>query len=241
MSKQPLGLEPATKPTKVLRNKKNDKPSTTDPTDPDAVPAFETSAGIPARSPATKPVMVNKYALENFNNSQDPVVIKHQMEAANVAALFSKRAIRPDEVAALRRRMFEVVTHGLEDVAEVMAGSKVWSNTQVRLFSILTERVMPKLSTISVDDNSAKKLDEMSMEELEGIVLGRKKHEAIDAVVKQGQELNEAAEKSESLSAAKKLKNTTIKLTSIDAAEKAYSADQAKLAASDSRSKKKPV
>lgn len=230
-----------TKPTKVLRNKKNDKPSTTDPADPDAVPAFETSAGIPSRGGPNKPVMVNKYALENFNNSQDPVVIKHQMEAANVAALFSKRAIRPDEVAALRRRMFEVVTHGLEDVAKVMDGSKTWSNTQVRLFSILTERVMPKLSTISVEDTSAKKLDEMSMEELESIVLGRKKHEAIDAVVKQGQELNEAAEKHESASAAKKLKQTAIKLTSIDSAEKAYMADQTKLNAAGGNRTKKSV
>ena len=241
MSEPPLGLEPTPKPTKVLRNKQNDKPSTTDPADPDAVPAFETSAGIPARSPGTRPVFVNKYALENFNNCQDPVVIKHQMEAANVAALFSKRAIRPDEVAALRRRMFEVVAHGLEDVEKVMAGTKVWNSVQVRLFSILTERVMPKLSTISVEDTSAKKLDEMSMEELESIVLGRKKHEAVDAVVKQGQELNEAAEKSESLSAAKKLKNTTIKLTSIDSAEKAYSADQAKLESARREPKKKPA
>ena len=171
------------KPTKVIKTVRNPLISKTDKNDPDAVPAFETSAGLDPRSNAKKPVVVNRYALENFTKSVSPDVLKNQIEAANVEALFAKRAIRPDEIAALRRRMFEVVVDGLEDVAKVMTGSKEWSNVQVRLFSILAERVMPKLSTITVEDSTSKKLEDLSIEELEKIALGKKNHEAVDAVM----------------------------------------------------------
>jgi hypothetical protein len=193
--------------------------STTSPDDPEAVPAFETSAGIAPRSNASKPVIVNKTALENFTKNVDPVIQKHQIEAVNVAALFAKRAIRPDEIAALRRRMFEVVGDGLEDVAKVIAGQKEWSPVQVRLFSLLTERVMPKLATITTEDKTSKKLEELSIEELEALALGKKNHEAIDVMVKKGNELDAAAERSESASTARKIKQITHTIASIDEAE----------------------
>lgn len=196
-------------------------PSTTDPNDPEAVPAFETSAGLPRRSNA-KPVVVNRTALENFNAKLNPELVKNQIEAANVAALFTKRAIRPDEIAALRRRMFEVVQSGLEDVAEVMSGQKQWSNVQVRLFSILTERVMPKLSTITVEDTTSKQIEDLSIEELEAIALGKKNHLAVDAIVKQGGALESQAERSESIATGKKLKKVMTEVAGLDAGEKAY-------------------
>lgn len=193
--------------------------SAADPNDPEAIPAFEDSAGIASPGGNRKPIVVNKTALENFSKDIDPAVQKYQMEAANIASMFAKRAIRPDEIAALRRRMFEVVADGVEDVAKVMRGEKEWNNTQVRLFSILTERVMPKLSNITVEDNTSKKLEDMSVEELEQIALGKKKHEAVDAVIKQGKELETEAEESEAKEQRKlqKLKH----LASIDEAEKA--------------------
>ena len=207
-----------------MRGKPNrpytDFTSKTDPSDPEAIPAFETSAGIPSKTKPRKPVVVNRTALENFSKDIDPAVQQYQLEAANIASMFAKRAIRPDEIAALRRRMFEVVSDGVEDVAKVMRGEKEWSNTQVRLFSILTERVMPKLSNITVEDNTSKKLEDMSLEELEQIALGKKKHEAVDAVIKQGKDLEQDAEADEKKEAAKlrKIKH----LASIDEAEKAY-------------------
>lgn len=172
---------------------KRDRATATPLDDPMAVPAFETAAGL-AQHPNEKPVVVNAMALENFNRNVSPAVLKHQIEAANVAAMFSKRAIRPDEIAALRRRMFNVVDTSLRDVEEVLSGQKQWNNAQVRLFSILTERVMPKLTSITVDDNSSKKLEDMSLEELEEIAMGKKKATAVDAIVKQGQELEAGAE-----------------------------------------------
>ncbi len=213
--------------TKVIKGEKSVVVSTTDPADPDAIPAFETSAGVPNRPGRPKtPVYVNKNALENFTKDVSPDVLKHQLEAANVAALFAKRAIRPDEIAALRRRMFEVVANGLEDVAQVMAGTKVWNNVQVRLFSILTERVMPKLSTITVEDTTSKKLEDLSIEELEQLALGKKNHEAIDAVVKQGTGLEAQAQKAESAAANKALKGKMITIASLDEAEKVYVAQK---------------
>jgi hypothetical protein len=207
--------------TKVKSKASETKTSKTDPNDPDAIPAFETSAGIKPRAGATKPVYVNKYALENFNSQVSPEVLKNQLEAANVASLFARRAVRPDEVAALRRRMFEVVSDGLEDVAQVISGKKQWNNVQVRLFSILTERVMPKLSTITTEDPSKKKLEEMSIEELEALARGKRNHEAVDAIVKQGNELEAKAEATEKMSAGPKLSQLK-NIASIDDAEKAY-------------------
>lgn len=210
--------------TKVLESKNNRYTKVVaDPNDPDSIPAFETSAGLKANA-RKKPVVVNKFALENFNANSDPIVRKNQLEAANVAALFAKKAIRPDEIAALRRKMFEVVADGMDDVAEVLKGTKQWNNVQVRLFSILTERVMPKLSTITVEDSTTKKLDDLSIEELEAIALGKKNHEAVDAVVKQGKHLDEKAEASESREFNAKAKKVTIKIASIDEAEKAFAA-----------------
>jgi hypothetical protein len=171
--------------------------SITDPNDPEAVPAFETSLGLSPTSNGQKPVVVNAQALENFNRNVSPAVLKHQLEAANVAAMFSKRAIRPDEIAAMRRRMFNVVNTSLNDVEQVLSGQKQWNNTQVRLFSILTERVMPKLTSITVDDNSSKKLEDLSLEELEEIAMGKKKATAVDAIVKQGAGLEAEAERRE--------------------------------------------
>lgn len=207
-----------------MRKKANrpytDFTSKTDPSDPEAIPAFEDSAGISPKTKPRKPIVVNKTALENFTKDIDPAVQKYQLEAANIASMFAKRAIRPDEIAALRRRMFEVVSDGVEDVAKVMKGEKEWSSTQVRLFSILTERVMPKLSNITVEDNTSKKLEDMSIEELEQIALGKRKHEAVDAVIKQGKDLESEAEASEAkeIKKLRKIKH----LASIDEAEKAY-------------------
>jgi hypothetical protein len=212
----------ATKP--IIRN---DYTSTTDPSDPDAIPAFETALGLKGKSAAgrqRKPTFVNKNALSNFNSSVDPAVLKNQVAAANVAALYSKNSLRPDEIAALRRRAFEIVATEMESAASVMAGSKVWNPTQFRLFGLLVDRVLPKMSTISLEDNSAKKLDDMSIEELEAIALGKRKHEAVDAVVKIGAEIGDAEDKKANASADRKLNKIVREAASTDVAEKAYMA-----------------
>lgn len=206
---------------RISQKLRPDRASATPDDDPDAVPAFETSAGIPTANNA-KPILVNAQALDNFNRNVDPAVVKHQIEAANIAAMFSKRAIRPDEIAALRRRMFNVVQKSVDDVEQVLAGERQWNNVQVRLFSILTERVMPKLSSITVEDSSSKKLDSMSLEELEMIALGKKRDTAVDAIVKQGAGLEAQAEAQEAVEFDKATTGKLAQLASIEEAEKAF-------------------
>jgi hypothetical protein len=193
-----------------------DKRSNTDPNDPEAVPAFETSAGIPPGNSRPEPILVNATALANFNASVDPDVQKRQIEATNVAAMFAKRAIRPDEIAALRRRMLEVVQSGVEDVAQVLQGKKEWNNQQVRLFSILVDRVMPKVSNVNMEQKQEKKLDELSIEELEALALGKKNHQAIDAVVKEGDRLDKEASKEESKDVQRRKISKVALIASID-------------------------
>jgi hypothetical protein len=191
------------------------------------VPAFETSLGL---GDEDAPVMVNKAALDHFNAEMTKSgrhTLSNHVEAANIAALFAKRAIRPDEIAALRREMFGVVTKHLKNVDQVLDGTKQFSNAQVRLFSVLVERVMPKLSTIAVEDPNAKKLEDLSVEELEAIVMGKKKADAIDVVVKEGDRLDRVADRTERRNANIEIKRSLAHVVGIDEAEKKYIARKA--------------
>lgn len=196
---------------------------------PVLVRAFESSIGLPTEGGAI--VLVEKADLEGFNKEikeEHQPALRYHTEAASVAALFAARAIRPDEIAALRRRMFETVSKGLQEVDQVVMGTKQWTPTQVRLFAILTERVMPKLSSITVEDTTGKKkLEDLSLEELEAIALGKKKAGAVDAVIREAEVRDGQAEKSER----REMKATVIRelahITAIDEAEKKYIARQA--------------
>jgi hypothetical protein len=162
------------------------------------IKAFDAALGLPMG--AGEPTTVSKEHLDKLNleiKDEHGDVLRYHQEAAQVASLFAKRAIRPDEIAALRRRMFETVSKGLAEVDQVISGTKTWTPTQTRLFAILTERVMPKLSNITVEDNTSKKLEEMSIEELETIALGKKKAGAVDAVMLKAEGFDEQAEKFE--------------------------------------------
>lgn len=198
------------------------KESANTSTDPNAVPAFDTALGVKRTGHSTeKPVLVNPVALEHFNAGVSDAALKYQMDVANIAALFAKKAIRPDEIAALRRRMFDVVSNGLLDVEQVIKGNKVWNNTQVRLFSLLTERVMPKLSSITVSDATPKRMEDLSMEELEAIALGRSKASAIDAIDKQAQQLDAQALEEERAETRKTVRKLGV-VAALDEGEKVY-------------------
>lgn len=191
------------------------------------VPAFESSLGL---GDPDAPVMVDKAVLEHFNQelaTSGRHTVRHHIEAANVAALYAKRAIRPDEIAALRRQMFNVVTNGLKEVEKVIEGKKDWSAAQVRLFSVLTERVMPKLSTITTEHPGEKRLEDMSVEELEAIALGKKKAEAIDVVAKEADKLDKKADFMERRRANSEIKHQLASVVSLDDAEKRYIARKA--------------
>lgn len=196
--------------------------------DESKVPAFDSAIGLaPAEGPGA--VLVDKQALEKLNaeiKTEHADALRYHNEAAQVASLFAKRAIRPDEIAALRRSMFDTVRRGLAEVDQVIMGRKTWSATQTRLFAILTERVMPKLSNITIEDAAPKKLEDLTMEELEAIALGKKKADAVDAVIKEAEVLDEQAEKRERREAKRDVIRQLAYVDALDEAEKAYIARQ---------------
>jgi hypothetical protein len=159
------------------------------PEDPEdrLIPAFETAiGGSSGSSRMEKPIYVSEKALTAHNEAikkEAKEMVKHAPQANHIASLFAKKAVRPDEVAALRRQMFETVKRRMADVDQVLEGTKKWDGAQVRLFALLTERVMPKLSSLTIEDDTQRKLEDMSVEELEAIALGKKKATAIDAVM----------------------------------------------------------
>lgn len=188
------------------------------------VPAFESAIG---QAPVTGKgsVRVRKDALDRVNGEiaeERKDEMRFHNEVAQVASLFATRAIRPDEIAALRRRMFETVSKGLTEVDAVIQGQKKWTPTQVRLFAILTERVMPKLSNIVVEDATTKKIEDLTLEELEALALGKSKANAVDAVVRQAAVLDEAAEKVERREAKQEVTRQLAYIDALDTAEKKY-------------------
>lgn len=187
------------------------------------VPAFDAALGLPMR--AGEPATVSKRALEEVNREvveENKEAMRYHQEAAQVASLMAKRAIRPDEIAALRRRMFDTVSRNMAVVDQVLAGQVKWSPTQTRLFALLTERVMPKLSSITVEDPTSKKLEDLSIEELEAIALGKKKASAVDAVIKQAEVYDEMADKVERREARKGVLEELAYIDGLSQAEREY-------------------
>jgi hypothetical protein len=190
------------------------------------VPAFESALDL---GDPNKPILVDEAALAQVNadiKESNPAALRFGNEAAHVASLFAKRAVRPDEIAGLRREMFSIVARRLKDVDDVLEGKKSWSPTQTRLFALLTERVMPKLTNITVDDPTGKKMEEMTIDELEAIALGKKKGEAIDAVLTKADVFDQMAEKQERYEAKKDVIRQLATVEAIDDAEKKYIANK---------------
>lgn len=188
------------------------------------VPAFDSAIGQAPVS-GDGAIVVRKDALDRVNKEieeERKEELRYHNEVAQVASLFAARAIRPDEIAALRRRMFETVSNGLGEVDQVIMGTKKWSPTQVRLFAILTERVMPKLSSIVVEDATTKKMEDLTLEELEAIALGKKKADAVDAIVRQAEVFDEAADKVERREAKQSVIRQLAYIDALDDAEKKY-------------------
>jgi hypothetical protein len=88
--------------------------------------------------------------------------------------------VTPVQVDRVRRSVLDVVRSNLPDVREVLAGSKKWDNQQVRLFTVMLNKVMPDLHH-SFNEHSVenKQVHELTVDELMEIA-------------KQGQEASEA-------------------------------------------------
>ena len=183
------------------------------------VPAFESSLGI------GKPdaVMVPESQLKEVNKKVAPNV-RYAMKSANIASLYAKRAVRPDEIAALRREMFEVVRRNLPEVEQVILGNKSWKSSQVRLYALLTERVIPKMQSVSIEDNTQKRVEDLSIEELEALALGKKREvqERLNTIEIEAKEIEASESRVETEETRREVVRELANIQALDDAEKKY-------------------
>lgn len=183
------------------------------------VPAFESSLGI------GKPdaVMVPESQLIEANKRAAPNV-RYAMKSANIASLYAKRAVRPDEIAALRREMFEVVRRNLPEVEQVILGNKDWKSSQVRLYALLTERVIPKMQSVSIEDNTQKRVEDLSIEELEALALGKKREvqERLNTIEIEAKEIEASENRVETEETRREVVRELANIQALDDAEKKY-------------------
>jgi len=78
--------------------------------------------------------------------------------------------VTPVEVDRVRRSVLDVVRKNIPQVREVLQGDRKWDNTQVRLFGMMLNKVMPDLHhSFNQHTVETKELHELSMSELEEI------------------------------------------------------------------------
>jgi hypothetical protein len=79
-------------------------------------------------------------------------------------------AVTPKQVDRVRRSVLDVVRSNIPAVRLVLAGKRHWSNQQVRLFSIMLNKVMPDLHH-SFNQHSIENKDpnDLTLAELEAI------------------------------------------------------------------------
>ena len=103
--------------------------------------------------------------------------------------------VTPIEVDRVRRSVLDVVRNNIPKVREVLKGNKNWSNQQVRLFSVMLNKVMPDLHH-SFNEHSVehKNVDQLSIQELEEIA--RKADEGGEDVIEHIEDSNKQGEDS---------------------------------------------
>lgn len=110
--------------------------------------------------------------IDGINATKRLSIVKKEADAANLASLYAKKAVTPEEVASLRRRIYNIVDRRLGKAAGFLDGTVDWNANQVRMFGLLLDRVMPKLNhTFNEVNISNKPAHELTREELERIVL----------------------------------------------------------------------
>ena len=95
----------------------------------------------------------------------------------------------------VRRSVLDVVRNNIPKVREVLKGNKNWSNQQVRLFSVMLNKVMPDLHH-SFNEHSVehKNVDQLTIQELEEIA--RKADEEGEDVIEHIEDSNKQGENS---------------------------------------------
>ncbi len=81
-------------------------------------------------------------------------------------------AVTPVEIDRVRRSVLDVVRKNVPNIRAVLQGDKDWSNQQVRLFSVMLNKVMPDLHhSFNQHTVENKQLHELTEDELHQIVI----------------------------------------------------------------------
>lgn len=79
-------------------------------------------------------------------------------------------AVTPVEIDRVRRSVLDVVRKNMPNVRDVLDGNRSWSNQQVRLFSVMLNKVMPDLHhSFNQHTIETKEVHELTLSELKEI------------------------------------------------------------------------
>lgn len=94
----------------------------------------------------------------------------------------SRLRLSPQDIAIIRKQMANMVQDYLADVRAVLSGHRAWTNNQIKLFTLLTNKVVPDLhhsyTQIGIEGKS---VSELTREQLEEIALNGALGRTIDA------------------------------------------------------------
>lgn len=81
--------------------------------------------------------------------------------------------IPAENLSELRAQLFDVVNTHVPDLYEVIKGTRIWTNQQIKLFSLLLNKSVPDLSvTHNTHEHTHKNVNELTREELMLIASG---------------------------------------------------------------------
>lgn len=88
-----------------------------------------------------------------------------------LASYMAKKGVTPEEIAHVRKKIFHIVNYNVGQAEKVLSGEIKWDSNQTRIFGMLLDRVIPKVShTHTTVDISSKPLHELSRSEIESLL-----------------------------------------------------------------------
>lgn len=159
----PEELEPSSSPSKAR----------TEPLSEDSRPAYvNVSDAVHEAQKSREKRDRNQPLVEAATPSHTTLKNNKRKAAATSERKLQKLApLAPEEVASVRRKAYNIISKQIPAIGEVLDGTREWNAQQVRLFSIMLNKVMPDLhhsfNEVSIEDKS---LTELSIKELEAIV-----------------------------------------------------------------------
>jgi hypothetical protein len=92
------------------------------------------------------------------------------------------------------------------------------------LYALLTERVIPKMQSVSIEDNTQKRVEDLSIEELEALALGKKREvqERLNTIEIEAKEIEASESRVETEETRREVIRELANIQALDDAEKKY-------------------